>query len=345
MQSAIFQKLSDAIQLPRLIQLDKNLYVAAFSIMKLLPAKHIIEEALKRGEIKKNSLIVDTSSGTFALGVGMVCAELGLPFKIFGDPAIDILLINQLQDLGGEVHISKNPPNPGAYQALRLEALKNFISTHQLSYWTQQYDNLDNARAYHIVGEYLMQLLGNHLNIVGTVGSGGSTCGIIHAIRQQNPDAQLIGVDTFNSILFGQPDGKRILRGLGNSIMPKNLQHVAYDEIHWVNANDAFYYTRWLFQHKALFLGPTSGAAYQVAQYLAKKNKHNVYVFIAPDEGYRYQNTVYNNAWLHHQDFYSTILTKAPKRVSNPLNAHEPWSYMHWGRRTYHQVMGENCEP
>ena len=51
---------------------------------------------------------------------------------------------------------------------------------------------------------------------------------------------KLVGVDTFNSILFGLPVGKRLLRGLGNSLMPQNVDHKAYDVIHWVSAEVAF---------------------------------------------------------------------------------------------------------
>jgi len=336
-----FRNLSDSLLLPKIVQIKNNLYAAIFNIMKLLPAKHIISEAIKRNEINQDSVIVDTSSGTFALGIGLVCAELGLPFKIFGDPAIDEILIQRLEDLGGNVHISKNPKNPGAYQRLRLEALHNFISQNKLSFWMRQYDNLDNSGAYAIVGNLITHLLGANVNLVGTVGSGGSTGGTIKAIRTKNPAAKLIGVDTFNSVLFGQPDGKRILRGLGNTIMPKNLNHTYYDQIHWVSANDAFHYTRWLFSNKAIFCGPTTGAAYQVADYLASHHKSETYVFIAPDEGYRYLTTLYDKNWLTTQNFYTPHITVVPKEIFSPIEAKEPWAYFNWNRRSYQEVMGK----
>ncbi len=336
----LFKKVSDSILLPRIIHINSNLYAAIFSIMKLLPAKHIISEAIKRGDIREKCTIVDTSSGTFALGIGIICAELGFPFKIFGDPAIDPILIQRLEDLGGSVHICRNPKNPGAYQKLRLEALNNFISNNKLSYWMKQYDNLDNLRSYQIVGELILNLLGPNINIVGTVGSGGSTCGIIKSIRTKNIHTQLIGVDTFNSVLFGQPDGKRLLRGLGNSIMPKNLDHTCYNQIHWVSVNDAHYYTQWLFKNKSIFCGPTTGAAYQVAQYLAKKNQNEKYLFIAPDEGYRYLPTVYNDSWCKKQEFYKTEITQEPVQVETPTEAKEPWSFIFWNQRSYKQVLG-----
>ena len=340
----LFEKVSDSIILPRIIHVNNNLYAAVFSIMKLLPAKHIIYEAITRGDIKEGCTIVDTSSGTFALGIGIICSELGLPFKIFGDPIIDPFLIQRLEDLGGSVHISVNPKSPGAYQKLRLEALNNFISKNKLSYWMKQYDNLDNSHSYKIIGDLILKSLGSNINVVGTVGSGGSTCGIIKAIRSKNNIVQLIGVDTFNSVLFGQPDGKRLLRGLGNSIMPKNLDHSCYDQVHWVCVNDANYYTRLLFKNKSIFCGPTTGAAYQVANYLAKKNPTEKYIFIAPDEGYRYLSTVYNDIWLKQQEFYKEDITQEPTLVEVPMAAKEPWSFINWNLRTYQQVLGKKFD-
>lgn len=337
--SKAFKKTSDAILLPQLIQLKSNIYMMAFRIMKLLPARHIIFEALKRGEITEKCTIVETSSGTYALGLGIICAELGLPFRIFGDPAIDQNLMQRLEDLGGTVHISQNPESPGAYQKLRLEALNNYISQEKLSYWTKQYDNLDNTRAYYSVGEMILKNIGKNVNIVGAVGSGGSTAGISKPLRDINPSIKVIGVDTFNSVLFGLPNGKRLLRGLGNTIMPKNIDHRCYDEIHWVSANDAHYYTRLLHKKYALYYGPTTGAAFQVSQYLANLHPNEMYIFTAPDEGHRYADTIYNNMWLKQQDYYSEIITEKPIKVKTPLDAKEPWAFINWDRRAYQQLV------
>lgn len=339
----LFLKYSDSILLPKIIKIDTNLFAIVFKNMKLLPAKNIIAHAMKRGDIGKDYTIVDTSSGNFALGMAIICAELQLPFKIFGDPAIDKSLLQQLQFLGGNVHFSKSPKNPGAYQKLRLNALKNYLSREKLSYWMNQYDNPDNFQAYAIVAEQIKNTIDHpNINIVGSVGSGGSTCGIIKALRSYCSSAKLIGVDTFNSVLFGMHDGKRILRGLGNSILPKNLDHNCYDEVHWVSANDTFFYTHELLKNKALFCGPTSGAAYQVAKYLAQKYSHETFAFIAPDEGYRYSASTYNKSWLKKQNFYNHVVTETPTEASYPLDAIEPWAYIKWDRRSYNAVIRHN---
>ncbi len=328
-----FQSVSDAFLLPKIIQLDHNLFAAAFKLMKLIPAKYMLNKAIERGDIKQGYTVVETSSGTFALGIGIVCAELKLPFKIFSDPVIDEELVNRLEGLGGTVHISRNAEKKGAYQKMRLTALNEYLVQNPLSYWVQQYDNPDNPHSYHIVSKQLLTMLGKEINIVGAVGSGGSTGGIITGIRTINPKAKLIGVDTFNSVLFGLPDGGRDLRGLGNSITPKNLNHSLYDEIHWICANDAHHHTQLLHQQKSLFYGPTTGATYQVAKYLAQINPQEKYVFLAADEGYRYGRSVFNPTWFKNQPDFSPTITQQPIKVSSPLAVATPWCYMEWNRR------------
>lgn len=89
--------------------------------------------------------------------------------------------------------------------------------------------------------------------MIGTVGSGGSMSGLSRLLRLTNPDLKSIGIDTPASVVFGQPDGPRTLRGLGNSLMPKNVDHSQFDEVHWVTATEAYQATRELHRNHALF--------------------------------------------------------------------------------------------
>lgn len=339
MNSRVFDSRSSSLCLPSLIELRPRLVVAAFSLMKIVPAKFIIEAALERGEIHPEIPIVESSSGTFALGMGIVCAEKGLPFRIVSDAAIDARLDELLQTLGGKVQIvggglgtDKN------IQVMRLESLRELLEHDARAFWTRQYDNLDNQRSYRGFAEQLLAALGRDIVLVATVGSGGSSCGTIKALREVDPSIELIGIDTFGSVLFGLPAAKRQLRGLGNSIYPGNLDHSCFDEVHWVSAGDVYYWTRRLNSEFGLFCGPTSGAAYQVARQLDARGK--TVVFIAPDEGYRYISTVHCKGWLLANGFDLRTPTEAPVRVTHPSQAVEPWSRIEWSRRTLAEVSG-----
>lgn len=332
----LYSSHSDSILMPNLIQIEhKNLIMASFQLMKLMPAKYVIEKGIKEKRIDPKYPIIETSSGTYALGIGMVCAELGIPYCIVSDPAIDMDLQRRLEDLGGKVQILTQALSAENPQIFRLNTLKELLVETPGSFWPSQYNNPENLDAYSVFAEQLLENIGENFTLVGTVGSGGSTCGTMRYLRKINSNIQLVGVDTFGSILFGLKNGKRLLRGLGNSILPQNLHHDLFDQVHWIAANDAYAHTRRLHAKFGCFHGPTSGAAYQVANWLAKKNPEQTIVFIAPDMGYRYQSTVYNNTWLSDSGMSLSTVTPVPRKVTKPIEAIEPWSYMDWNRLSY----------
>lgn len=336
----IFASQSSAMCLPQLIQLEEGLIAAAFRLMKLLPAKHVVEKALEEGRLNADSGLVETSSGTYALGLGIVCAEHGIPFVIVSDPAIDDSLRRRLEDLGGEVRIVAKSHSAANLQVLRLQEVQRHLKVHPEAFWPSQYNNQENREAYRVIAEQLLSTVGEDFTLVGTVGSGGSTSGTLEVVRQINPDIQAVGVDTFGSLLFGLPVGKRVLRGLGNSVNPRNLLHHLYDEVHWVCAEDAFHNTRELHRRYGVFQGPTSGAAYQVARWIRQCRPERPVVFIAPDEGYRYQDTIYDDAWLRGEGLLCETPTAEPVEITSLDDANPPWNYLNWGRRSFEDVVG-----
>src|SRR5260370_36486855 len=86
---AVFGEVTEAQLLPRLIQLDRNLYVAAFTLMKLLPARHILHHAIDRGELRRGGLIVETTPGTFGPALAMEAAPLACPLLLGHPPGLD----------------------------------------------------------------------------------------------------------------------------------------------------------------------------------------------------------------------------------------------------------------
>ena len=89
-------------------------------------------------------------------------------------------------------------------------------------------------------------------------------------------------------------------------------------------------------------MGGTSGAAYMVAKWWAGKNPGKVVVSIFPDEGYRYQDTVYNDKWLEDNNIKLDKLPKNPVQVKHPKDAGAQWSYINWNRRSYENVVGKS---
>src|SRR3990167_7358763 len=117
---------SESILLPNLIRIKNNLIIAKFELMKILPAKYIIDSAIRNNKISPEIPIVETSSGSFALGLGIVCTELKLPFYIISDSSIDPLLEQQLIQLGGKVQILPMALTQNNPQEVRLKELKEY---------------------------------------------------------------------------------------------------------------------------------------------------------------------------------------------------------------------------
>ncbi|HEV7687313.1 MAG TPA: cysteine synthase family protein, partial [Acidimicrobiia bacterium] len=291
--------ITGALELPRIVRLGPNLYGAAFTLMKLLPARHILDRADREGRLEPGTVVIESTSGTFGLALAMECRLRGRPLVLVSDPAVDPRLRRRLRDLGAAVDIVAEPALVGGYQQARLDRLAELRARHPRHFWPAQYSNPDNPGAYNVLAELLTSAIGRVDVLVGPVGSGGSMCGTAAALRAGIGDAvTAVAVDTPGSVLFGQHDAPRRIRGLGNSLMPPNLDHSAFDEVHWVSDREGFAATRALHRRHALYMGPTSGTAWMVASWKARADPDARVVVLLPDEGHRYQDTVYDDAWL-----------------------------------------------
>lgn len=316
-----------------------NLAALDFRLMKVFPAHNIIRAGIASGHIRTNTPIVETSSGTMAAGLAVVCKHYGLKLHIFGDRAIEAPLKRTLEDLGADVILVDAKPSDGSVQMLRMAALRRFTASNN-AFWARQYDNLDNRFAYSRPAAEAIRRLGRIDILVATVGSGGSSCGLAHYLRQFFPEMMLVGVDTHGSILFGQPPAPRAFRGLGNSLMPRNLDHTAFDWVHWLGANEGFHAARRLLRETTLKRGPTSGAAYLVAKWYADRFPDKQVLAVFPDEGGRYEHTVFDPAWMKANNFRADRVAPAPKLITHPRQASGGWAMMHWLRRSLADVIG-----
>jgi cysteine synthase A len=331
-----------AMRMPRVVRLGPRLFGAVFPLMKLLPAGFILDAAESRGELGPETVVVETTSGTFGLGLAMRCALQRRPLILVGDPVIDERLRRRLSDLGARVEIVTEPAASGGYQASRLELVHRLRHELPSTFWPDQYGNPDNPRAYAGVAELLAETLGQVDCLVGPVGSGGSMCGTARYLRTVFPSLWTVGVDTHGSILFGLPEGHRALRGLGNGLLPPNLDHRLFDEVHWVGEREAYPATRALHREHALFMGPTSGAAYLVATWLSRRQPDAVVVAMLPDEGHRYQDTVYDDGWLAECGIAAdAVPAGGPHMVGGPLQADGGWCGMLWNRRSLAAVRAD----
>lgn len=324
--------------LPALISLGDGLWGASFKLMKMLPADRILAEAARSGVLAPGSPIVESTSGTFGLALAIKAALTGRPLTLISDPAMDARLCRRVRDLGATVEICTTPSPTGEFQTVRLARLAAFQERHPDSFWPRQYDNPQNPASYAVVADHVVRQLGQVDAVVGAIGSGGSMCGTVTALRRLGQQVAAIGVDTPGSILFGHPDRPRELRGLGNSVLPGNLDHTVLDEIHWCPPGLAYASTRRLHRGHALFHGPTSGAALVAAQHWAARHPDTRTVVLLPDQGDRYLDTVYDDAWLDAEPHRRR--REQPQQVDAPTAA-TGWTWMAWRRRSLVQVLDD----
>jgi hypothetical protein len=168
------QAVGDAVaatEMPRLVRLDHNLYAACFTVMKLLPARYILDTAIRRGELRPGMTVVETSSGTFGLGLAMVTALRGYPLVLVSDPVLDAPLKARLENLGARVEIVTEPAAVGGHQRARLDRLDTIRKECAPAFVPSQYDNPLNPAAYASVAELVRQRIGPVDTLVGCVGT------------------------------------------------------------------------------------------------------------------------------------------------------------------------------
>ncbi|MEM5331619.1 pyridoxal-phosphate dependent enzyme [Paraburkholderia sp. JHI2823] len=331
---------------PRIVELSRDLYGASFFLMKLLPARFMLERAVEKGFLRSGGTICESSSGSFGLALAMLAARHGYKLVLVSDWTLDRHLRRRLVQLGVRLDIVDKPARPGGLQQACLNRLAKHLKEMPGSFWPSQYSNQDNLLAYSKFAEILIERLGKIDCLVGTVGSGGSMCGTTRVLRASFPELHAIGVDTPNSVLFGQPRGKLVrFAGLGGEIVPSNVDHGEFDEIHWLTPVEAFHSTRQLHTNRGLFMGPAGGAAYRVANWWSSKHPSKKVVAIFPDEGHRYAETVYDDAWLQSFAGWPDAVRREPVPVETPTESLKGWSSYTWGRRTLEQVLSSLLAP
>ena len=294
--------------------------------MKDRAARHIIRSARRSGALAPGGLVVESSSGTMALGVALVATHLGHPVHIVTDPRIDELTLAKLTALGCTIDVVRRMTANG-WQSARVERLHEVLAASPGSFWPRQYENPGNPAGYEALAEELLTDLGHVDVLVGSVGSGGSLCGTARVLRLHNPTLRVVAVDATGSAIFGQPDRpQRLQSGLGNSLVPANVDHGVIDEVHWLADVEAFAWTRELARHEQIFAGNSSGSAYAVARWIAEQSDAGTIVAIFPDRGDRYVGTIYNAAYRLRHGVDSSGLPPEPTPIT-PEETATTWSF------------------
>ena len=331
----------DDVDLPILSFLSSNLVAAQFRLMKMRPARGILDRARAEKRLQPGSRVIETSSGTFALALAILCAQRDYRLTIVSaDSLMDDYCQRRLRLLGAQLDLVADPMRTGQ-QEQRLLRLGDLLAKEPASFWPNQYGNPENPASYAKVAELLLRRIGRVDCLVASVGSGGSLCGTARALRLVFPHLHVIAVDTHNSVLFGHPAGPRRLRGLGNTIIPANLDYDLVDEVHWVGWFPAMANLHRLHIQNGMFAGPTSGAASLVGQWYARENPHHNVVALCPDEGHRYIDNAYSDEGISSNPYPDAKPAQEPRLLDAvvPQTEHD-WSRFLWRGKSLDKIVG-----
>ncbi|WP_038030767.1 cystathionine beta-synthase [Thermonema rossianum] len=278
-------------------------------------ALKMIEDAEKAGILKPGGTIIEGTSGNTGMGLALVAIAKGYKCIFTVSDKQSQEKINVLRALGAEVVVCPTnvpPDDPRSYYSVAKKLNREIPN----SFYPNQYDNLSNKQAhYETTGpEIWQQTEGKITHFAAGVGTGGTISGTAQYLKEQNPNVFVLGIDTYGSVfkkyhetgIFDENEIYPYLtEGIGEDILPKNVDFSLIDRFVKVTDKDAALMTRRLAREEGLFVGWSCGAAVHGALEYARDHmkEDDVMVIILPDHGTRYLNKIYNDDWMRDHGF------------------------------------------
>ncbi|MFC3530527.1 pyridoxal-phosphate dependent enzyme [Paracoccus mangrovi] len=334
---------------PMFVKLCPNLTAAKFDLMKFTPAKSIIENAFSSGRLVRGGHVMESSSGTFALALAILCSQYGLHLTLVTGPVSRVVRW-RLESLGAKLHVV-NQSNlcEGGIQQARLGVLAKLLEESPDAFWPQQYTNPLNAASYRPFPTRLLDEGRRFDTLVGTVGSGGSLFGFARVLLEDNPDLKVVAVDHNRSVIFGAKASTitRMCResfeqvlAMGAGIPMGNVSFQDCDEVHWVPVPKMVQQVHQFHTETGLLVGASSGAALTVAKWHAEQEPDRNVLTILPDHGVRYVETLFDPEWLGRWPEDLRATWDRPEDKGSLEDITEGWCRMTWGRKPFEAVAG-----
>jgi cystathionine beta-synthase len=300
-------------ELPCLVLAKVETYNPGHSIKDRMALK-MVEMAEKEGKLKKGGTIIECTSGNTGMGLALAAVVKGYKCIFTTSDKQSKEKMDVLKALGAEVIVcptNVEASDPRSYYSVAEKLSKEIPN----SFWFNQYDNLANSLGhYESTGpELWRQTEGKLTHFVATVGTGGTISGTGRYLKEQNPDIQILGVDVYGSVLkkyheTGEFDESEIYpyitEGVGEDIIPKNVDFSIIDYFEKVNDKEGALMARRLAREEGLLMGYSAGTA--IAGLLKMKDRfkaEDVVVVVFHDHGSRYVGKIYNDEWMRERGF------------------------------------------
>lgn len=294
-------------------------------------ALKMIEDAEADGRLQPGGTIIEGTSGNTGMGLALAAIVKGYKciFVITDKQSKEKMDI--LRAVGAKVIVCPTdvePTDPRSYYSVS----KRLGDEIQNSWYVNQYDNPSNAIAhYEQTGpEIWEQTEGKITHFVVGVGTGGTISGVAKFLKEKNPNIKIWGIDTYGSVfkkyhetgIFDENEiYSYITEGIGEDILPKNVDFSLIDGFTKVTDKDAAVYTRKIALEEGIFVGNSAGAAVKgLLQLKAHFKPEDVVVVLFHDSGSRYVGKMFNDDWMRERGFLDEEITKAEDLIKEHLD-------------------------
>ena len=289
-------------------------------------ALQMIEDAEADGRLKPGGTIIEGTSGNTGMGLALVAIIKGYKLICVLSDKQSKEKMDILRAVGAQVHVCPTnvaPDDPRSYYSVS----KRLAEETPNSWYVNQYDNPSNAKAHYLTTgpEIWEQTEGKITHFVVGVGTGGTISGVGKYLKEQNPDIKIWGIDTYGSVfkkyhetgIFDENEiYPYITEGIGEDILPKNVDFDVIDKFEKVTDKDAAVWQRKLAKEEGIFVGNSAGSAIKgLLQMKGELKDDDVVVVLFHDHGSRYVGKMFNDDWMRERGFLDENITTAGEIV------------------------------
>ncbi|MEN8857073.1 MAG: pyridoxal-phosphate dependent enzyme [Flavobacteriaceae bacterium] len=294
-------------------------------------ALKMIEDAEADGRLKPGGTIIEGTSGNTGMGLALAAIVKGYKCIFVLSDKQSKEKMDILRAVGAEVVVcptNVEPDDPRSYYSVSKRLGKETPN----SWYVNQYDNPSNCKAhFESTGpEIWEQTAGKVTHFVVGVGTGGTISGVGSYLKMKNPKVKIWGIDTYGSVfkkyhetgIFDENEiYPYITEGIGEDILPANVNFGVIDGFTKVTDKDAAVYTQLLAKKEGMFLGNSAGSAIKgLLQLKEHFTKDDVVVVLFHDHGSRYVGKMFNDDWMRERGFLEDEITTAADLIKDHID-------------------------